>query len=137
MTNYKSCSDCKHFHETNLPEDTSEGFCSVCNQVIFPILIDCPSYESAPASKEIMGNITTTDWLTRGIPEKKLAKEKSKAIKQAERWARRHPKKVMARALGLIEALCIDYDGFETVEGLKSLIDDISNIAKEALENSQ
>jgi len=81
--------------------------------------------------------IRTSDWLTRGLPEKKLAKEKAKAIKQVERWARRHQKKVMAKALGLIEALCIDYDGFETVEGLKSLIDDIRNIAKEALETSQ
>ena len=60
-------------------------------------------------------NITTSDWLTRGISQKKLDKEKAKAIKQADRWARRHPKKVLMRALGLIRTLCIGYDGFNTV----------------------
>ena len=102
----------------------------------YPNCDKCQDREDYPESV-IEASIETSDWLTRGIPEKKLAKEKSKAIKQAERWARRHPKKVMAKAWGLIEALCIDYDGFETVEGLKSLIDDIRNIAKEALETSQ
>lgn len=33
----------------------------------------------------------------------------------------------------LIDDLCLDYDGFETVDGLKSLIDDIRNIIKETL----
>lgn len=32
-----------------------------------------------------------------------------------------------------IHDLCIDYDGFNTVEGLKSLIDDIRAITKEVL----
>ena len=36
-------------------------------------------------------------------------------------------------ALILIKDLCWDYDGFETVDGLKSLIDDIRNIATETL----
>lgn len=33
----------------------------------------------------------------------------------------------------IIHDLCIDYDGFNTVDGLKSLIDDIRVIADEAL----
>ena len=36
-------------------------------------------------------------------------------------------------ALQIIHDLCIDYDGFNTVEGLKSLIDDIRTIAEENL----
>ena len=35
--------------------------------------------------------------------------------------------------LQIIHDLCIGYDGFNTVDGLKSLIDDIRVIAKEAL----
>lgn len=37
-------------------------------------------------------------------------------------------------ALSAIHDLCIDYDGFNTVDGLKSLIDDIEAIVKENLE---
>lgn len=37
-------------------------------------------------------------------------------------------------ALSTIHDLCIDYDGFNTVDGLKSLIDDIDAIVKENLE---
>ena len=36
-------------------------------------------------------------------------------------------------SLQIIHDLCIDYDGFNTVEGLKSLIDDIRAITEEAL----
>ena len=36
-------------------------------------------------------------------------------------------------SLQLIHDLCIDYDGFNTVDGLKSLIDDIRVITEEAL----
>lgn len=36
-------------------------------------------------------------------------------------------------ALQIIRDLCIDYDGFNTVEGLKSLIDDIREIAENSL----
>ena len=36
-------------------------------------------------------------------------------------------------ALQLIHDLCIDYDGFGTVEGLKSLIDEVREIAKKEL----
>ena len=36
-------------------------------------------------------------------------------------------------SLQIIHDLCIDYDGFNTVDGLKSLIDDIRAIAEEAL----
>lgn len=35
------------------------------------------------------------------------------------------------KVLQIIQDLCIDYDGFNTVEGLKSLIDDIREIAEE------
>ena len=35
--------------------------------------------------------------------------------------------------LQTIHDLCVDYDGFNTVEGLKSLIDDIRAITEEAL----
>ena len=35
------------------------------------------------------------------------------------------------KALQLIHDLCIDYDGFNIVEGLKSLIDDIREITEE------
>ena len=38
-----------------------------------------------------------------------------------------------AEALELIRDLCIDYDGFNTVDGLKSLIDDIRAITEETL----
>ena len=38
------------------------------------------------------------------------------------------------KALQLIHDLCIDYDGFNTVDGLKSLIDDVRVIAEENLE---
>lgn len=37
------------------------------------------------------------------------------------------------KAVQLIHDLCIDYDGFDTVDGLKSLIDDIREITEEAL----
>ncbi len=37
------------------------------------------------------------------------------------------------KTIQLIHDLCIDYDGFNTVEGLKSLIDDIRVIAEEVL----
>lgn len=37
------------------------------------------------------------------------------------------------KALQLIHDLCIDYDGFNTVNGLKSLIDDIRGITEETL----
>lgn len=37
------------------------------------------------------------------------------------------------KALQLIHDLCIDYDGFNTVDGLKSLIDDVRSITEEAL----
>lgn len=36
-------------------------------------------------------------------------------------------------AIQTIHDLCVDYDGFNTVEGLKSLIDDIRKIAEEEL----
>ena len=36
-------------------------------------------------------------------------------------------------SLQIIHDLCIDYDGFNTVDGLKSLIDDIRNIAEKNL----
>lgn len=35
-------------------------------------------------------------------------------------------------ALWIIWALCVDYDGFRTVKGLKSLIDDIKDTASRA-----
>lgn len=37
------------------------------------------------------------------------------------------------KALQLVHDLCIDYDGFNTVDGLKSLIDDVRVIAEEVL----
>lgn len=37
------------------------------------------------------------------------------------------------KAVQLIHDLCIDYDGFNTVEGLKSLIDDIREITEEVI----
>ena len=36
-------------------------------------------------------------------------------------------------SLQIIHALCIDYDGFNTVDGLKSLVDDIRAITEETL----
>lgn len=36
-------------------------------------------------------------------------------------------------AIQIIHDLCIDYDGFNTVDGLKSLIDDIRTITEETL----
>lgn len=36
-------------------------------------------------------------------------------------------------SLQIIHDLCIDYDGFNTVDGLKSLIDDIRAITEETL----
>lgn len=36
-------------------------------------------------------------------------------------------------SLQIIHDLCIDYDGFNTVDGLKSLVDDIHAISEEAL----
>ena len=38
-----------------------------------------------------------------------------------------------SEALQLIRDLCVGYDGFNTVEGLKSLIDDVRGIAEDAL----
>lgn len=37
------------------------------------------------------------------------------------------------KAVQLIHDLCIDYDGFNTVDGLKSLVDDIHAITEETL----
>ena len=39
-------------------------------------------------------------------------------------------------SLQIIRDLCIDYDGFRTVEGLKSLIDDIREISEESLKGT-
>ena len=38
-----------------------------------------------------------------------------------------------AQAFSLISAICYDYDGYNTVESLKSLIDEIKNIADNQL----
>ena len=40
-------------------------------------------------------------------------------------------------SLQIIRDLCIDYDGFSTVDGLKSLIDDIRAITEETLRNNK
>ena len=40
-------------------------------------------------------------------------------------------------SLQIIHDLCIDYDGFNTVDGLKSLIDDIRAITEETLRNNK
>ena len=40
-------------------------------------------------------------------------------------------------SLQIIHDLCIDYDGFNTVDGLKSLIDDIRAISEETLRNNK
>ena len=40
-------------------------------------------------------------------------------------------------SLQIIHDLCIDYDGFGTVDGLKSLIDDIRAITEETLRNNK
>ena len=40
-------------------------------------------------------------------------------------------------ALQTIHDLCIDYDGFNTVDGLKSLVDDIRAISEETLRNNK
>lgn len=37
-----------------------------------------------------------------------------------------------AEALQIIRDLCVDYDGFNTIDGLKSLLDDIRKITEEA-----
>ena len=50
-----------------------------------------------------------------------------------QKWIQRRKTMKEAEALGLIRDLCIDYDGFNTVEGLKSLIDDIRAITEETL----
>ena len=100
----------------------------------YPDCDKCQDREEPPISF-IEASIETSDWLTRGIPEKKLAKEKDKAIKKANRWSRRHKKEVMRRALVKIASICVDYsnDKFSTVEGLKSLIGEIGEISKIAL----
>ena len=40
-------------------------------------------------------------------------------------------------SLQIIRDLCIDYDGFNTVDGLKSLVDDIRAISEETLRNNK
>ena len=40
-------------------------------------------------------------------------------------------------SLQIIRNLCIDYDGFNTVYGLKSLVDDIRAISEETLRNNK
>lgn len=40
-------------------------------------------------------------------------------------------------SLQIIHDLCIDYDGFNTVDGLKSLVDDIRAITEETLRNNK
>ena len=40
-------------------------------------------------------------------------------------------------SLQIIHDLCIDYDGFNTVDGLKSLVDDIRAISEETLRNNK
>ena len=40
-------------------------------------------------------------------------------------------------SLQLIHDLCIDYDGFNTVDGLKSLVDDIRAISEETMRNNK
>lgn len=40
-------------------------------------------------------------------------------------------------ALQMIYDICIDYDGFRTVEGLKSLIDEVREIAKKELSDDR
>ena len=49
-----------------------------------------------------------------------------------------YPKKeTPEECLRIIADLCIDYDGFNTVDGLKSLIDDIYNMATKRLKENQ
>lgn len=43
-----------------------------------------------------------------------------------------HTKEYYRDALSTIHAMCVDYDGFRTVKGLKSLVDDIDQFAKNA-----
>ena len=40
-------------------------------------------------------------------------------------------------SLQIIRDLCINYDGFNTVDGLKSLVDDIRAISEETLRNNK
>ena len=40
-------------------------------------------------------------------------------------------------SLQLIHDLCIDYDGFHTADGLKSLVDDIRAISEETMRNNK
>ena len=40
-------------------------------------------------------------------------------------------------ALAIISSFTVDYDGFTTVKGLKSLIDDIKELANKALEHKE
>lgn len=40
-------------------------------------------------------------------------------------------------SLQIIRDLCIDYDGFNTVDGLKSLVDDIRAISEETMRNNK
>ena len=40
-------------------------------------------------------------------------------------------------SLQIIHDLCIDYDGFNTVDGLKSLVDDIRAISEETLKRTE
>lgn len=41
----------------------------------------------------------------------------------------------LRKALKLIADIAVDYDGFRGVEGLKSLIDEIREVAKEGLKD--
>ena len=41
--------------------------------------------------------------------------------------------KLIKDALVLIKDICLDYDGFRTVDGMKTVIDEVRNIATEAL----
>ena len=75
------------------------------------------------------------------------AKPKSKVSRTAARKAAQISTKIniykvgtkayYRDALNLISSFTVDYDGFTTVKGLKSLIDDIKELANKALEHKE
>ena len=92
--------------------------------------VTCPCCGNYVVHKEFKGTPFVTD--THAIPCTVTQQTKANwiapdvTVTSSNAYSRLDP-------LPIIRDLCIDYDGFNTVDGLKSLIDDIRAIAEEVV----
>lgn len=90
--------------------------CPCCGHYVVHKEFKEPSFVTAPrATPCTVTQQTTANWIAPDV-----------TVTSSNAYSRLDP-------LPIIHDLCIDYDGFNTVDGLKSLIDDIRAIAEEVV----